>query len=322
MRRRHLLKNHKSQYIRFFQKNWIFFVFASITSVFFSHIRFLENLIYLVLALSFLIFGIGHGGVDGKLIETLEPETKLKFYLHYLLKIFSFLIFWYLFPKIALLFFLFQSANHFGESECNQREYPSPSFKELLNTIWGMGILGVEILGHPEQSVPILEVFCRENLSPITHWGALHPTAIFSFTVSLGTAAVLVSFLNSPRAAWRTLYLVIFLGTTPLIPGFFAYFSLWHAQDAIQMQRNGLRRHGLKLSFIEYLKLAAPFTFLAGVFLGSLVFIEIKSGNNSLHQNSLAPFWAYVFAGIGGLTAAHATIMKKFLKNTMWQHHH
>jgi Brp/Blh family beta-carotene 15,15'-monooxygenase len=255
-----------------------------------------------------LTAGIGHGSLDHLLNS--RPGKSFKFYTEYLGSIAIFLLTWFIAPPLAFTFFLFQSADHFGEANWIRaiRNSQDAWWTRTLAWIWGLFAATFGVLIHWQEAGPIVQLILRDSMSvkgltPEIAQGC----GMVIFAAGLGAAGLLDRY--ERKALGRavsglpaTVMLGAFTAALPLLPGFFCFFAFWHGWDSIAAQRAG---NGWSLK--EYAQKSLRYTLasIMAVFLLVLIYATSRADNQ---------IWQIIFVAVGALTAAHAPVMKRFLK--------
>lgn len=283
------------------------FVFAAAASALLYHTVGGAS-VWIIPVVGLLTTGIGHGSLD----HLLDPRGNHSgsFYWRYLASMAGFLLLWFIFPPLAVIFFLFQSADHFGEANWIRaiRLAGNATWIRGLAWIWGLFASIFGVLLHWEEARPVVQLILRGSVN-IDSWqtAQTRQIAMLLFACALGTAWIIDRY--ERKALGRAvcgLPATVFLGATiamlPLLPGFFCFFAFWHSWDSIVAQRAATG-----WTSAEYAVRAVRHTLisLAGIFL--LILIRSAWG----HSDQI---WQITFVMIGALTAAHAPIMKAFLK--------
>ncbi len=264
--------------------------------------------VWLIPLVGLLTTGIGHGSLD-HLLDSGAAKRPGTFYTRYLGSMVLFLAGWYLMPAAALAFFLFQSADHFGEAQWIRaiRHAKDSPVVRLLSWVWGLFAAIFGVLMHWEEARPVVEMILRQSvpLEMIPVSGARTAGALL-FVMAVACAYALDR--RERKALGRAVSGVpatIFLGASvavlPLLPGFFCFFAFWHAWDSIVAQS------AVKgWTSASYARKAIRYTVAswAGIFLGIVAFTAWGDPTRA---------WQVLFVAIGALTAAHAPVMKSFL---------
>lgn len=263
---------------------------------------------WIIPMIGLLTAGIGHGSLD----HLLDPVARkpLEFYGLYLGSIALFVFIWWLYPPLALGFFLFQSADHFGEANWIRAIKNSgyAPWSRVLAWQWGLFAATFGVFMHWHEASPIIQLILRDSVSVtgIT-LEAARWCGILVFVAGLFAAGILDRY--ERKALGRsviglpaTLVLAASMLALPLLPGFFCFFAFWHGWDSILTQRaaNGWTAR-------QYVSKSFRYTLASILGIGVIAWIYARSGD----QNQL---WEIVFLGVGALTASHAPAMKRFLK--------
>jgi lycopene beta-cyclase len=255
-----------------------------------------------------LTTGIGHGSLDHLLDPT--SQKPYQFYSVYLGSIALFILTWFVFPPLALVFFLFQSADHFGEANWIRAIKSSryATWSRVAAWIWGFFAATFGVLVHWQEASPIIQLILGDSLSikgmtleaargcgVIVFFAALFASAIFDRYERKTLGRSVIGMPATVVLAASTLAL-------PLLPGFFCFFAFWHGWDSIAVQR-AVKGWSSK----QYLIKSLPYTTLSLVGITLLAWLYAHSGGSQ-------QIWKIVFLGIGALTASHAPVMKRFLK--------
>ncbi|MBC7467296.1 MAG: beta-carotene 15,15'-dioxygenase, Brp/Blh family [Bdellovibrio sp.] len=260
--------------------------------------------LWLVPVIGLFSLGISHGSIDHKIEVKL---SKLKFYSVYLAGFISFFILWLISPLASLVFFIFLSADHFGENEfLRALKISNDQFRvRILTIVWGLAVSLMAPLFHWEAAKVILQTLLRD--SEFGNFLSIDQARIGGLTLAffaLVSAKLLARY--EFKALGRrvpvvlsTFFLCFVFWKLPLIPGFLSFFCFWHSWNTIAQQRKFLN-----WSASHYLKEAAPFTILASLSLVGVVF----------YSDSLINFWPYLFLFLGALTVSHSIMLKRFYK--------
>ncbi len=255
--------------------------------------------------LGLLTLGISHGAVD----HLLNPDiSKIKFYFHYFIGLFSFFIFWYINPILSLIIFILISGDHFGENQFLRALKISGNQLKVrgLTILWGTSVSLMAPFFHWNEAVPIIKILIRN--SEIIDSISVNKANLLGFlAASFSIASAFLISKYERKATGRiipgflsTIFLCFTFWIIPLIPGFLTFFCFWHAKDTIIQQRKALN-----LSAKEYFLRAAPFSAAASLSLLCLVYFF----------DSLENIWSYLFLLLGTLTVSHSVVMKRFYKS-------
>ena len=265
--------------------------------------------VWIVPILGLATSGIGHGSLD-HLIDS-SSNNRFAFYIRYFGWTALFLAAWYFVPAVALGFFIFQSADHFGESYWIRsiRNSRNDFRVRSLAWIWGLFAAVFGVLFHWGDSLPIMRLIVgRETLFDGLALGASRGLAFLLFAMATGVAFILDRYDQRATArAVNGLPATLLLGFSsmalPLLPGFFCFFAFWHGWDSVKAQKLTMG-----WSSAQYIRRALPFTLISLAGILALVFMYS-------HLTESDQVWKILFVMIGALTAAHAPVMKKFLQS-------
>jgi lycopene beta-cyclase len=255
-----------------------------------------------------LTTGIGHGSLDHLLDPT--SQKPYQFYSLYLGSIALFVLTWFVFPPLALAFFLFQSADHFGEANWIRAIKSSryATWSRVSAWIWGFFAATFGVLVHWQEASPIIQLILGDSASikGIT-LEAARGCSVFVFFAALFVATMFDRYERKTlgRSVIGMPATVVLAASTlalPLLPGFFCFFAFWHGWDSIAAQRAAKG-----WSSKQYLLKSLPYSTLSLVGIAVLAWLYARSGGSP-------EIWKVVFLGIGALTASHAPVMKRFLK--------
>ncbi|MCX6106930.1 MAG: beta-carotene 15,15'-dioxygenase, Brp/Blh family [Proteobacteria bacterium] len=281
--------------------------FFAVVSTFLLNLTIGGLSVWIIPILGLLTVGIGHGALD----HLIDPaaEDRPFFLVKYLGAMVLFFLLWHVLPDFALAFFVFQSANHFGESYWVRTLRRSSRDKRVSVLVWLWGLFAATfgVLFHWTDSLPIIQMIVGNRPMLVSlPIGMMRGLSIFLFFVAATASWILDNYHR--KATGRlgqglpaTLLLGLSSMSLPLLPGFFCFFAFWHAIDSSREQCLG---NGWSL--IEYTKKSLPFTLVAHA--GIALFILIFA--NATDFNVL---WKIVFIAIGALTAAHSPVMTRFL---------
>jgi lycopene beta-cyclase len=264
--------------------------------------------VWVIPVVGLLTAGIGHGSLD-HLLDS-QSRDPLRFYARYLGSMAAFLIAWFVFPPAALGFFLFQSADHFGEANWIRaiRNSGYAAWTRGLAWIWGIFAAIFGVLVHWDEARPVVQLILQDSVSIA---GVDAGMARLSGFLLFGAAALAAWMLDryERKALGRavcglpaTVLLGLSILALPLLPGFFCFFAFWHGWDSIVAQRAGTG-----WTSTDYALRAVRYTFVS--LIG--IFLLILAGAAWGDFNRI---WQILFVMIGALTAAHAPVMKRFLK--------
>lgn len=264
---------------------------------------------WIIPIIGLLTAGIGHGSLD-HLIDPEAARKPLGFYAIYLGSIALFILTWWIYPPLALGYFLCQSADHFGEGNWIRAIKNSgyAPWSRVVAWIWGLFAATFGVFMHWQQASPIIQLILRDSVSvTCVSFEAARWCGILVLVAGLCAAGTLDRYEckalgRSVMGLPATLVLAASILALPLLPGFFCFFAFWHGWDSILAQRaaNGWTAK-------QYLSKSLRYTMTSILGIAVIALIYTRFG----HQNQI---WQIVFLGIGALTASHAPVMKRFLK--------
>jgi len=246
-------------------------------------------------AIGMFLVGIPHGAVD-HLLETgnLKGRIKPSFVINYLGLAFLNLILWVLFPIGALLFFIGYSAWHFGQTDL--REWQPKTSNALKNTVWGILILSIILLGHVVETNNILKNMNALKI-PIQN--------------NLGKQiSVLVSLVGITWAIFEKRWMMFISSLMllvsielPLITSFGLYFIGQHSMNGWSHLKQGMKVNNTAL----YLK-ALPFTIGALVLFAAFIFLLRNNYLPAFNENLITIFFVFISC----ISFPHVMAMNRF----------
>lgn len=239
----------------------------------------LDPSVQIIFFLFFLFLtGIPHGALD-HLVERRTAQKQQKTYSFsvflskYVATMVIYGLLWYTSPTVSLLFFLFISAWHFGETDLEN--VPSTVSWSITRFLLGGLILSVLLLTHAEEVAPIWRRIVQNNEFALSIWqfSADYAPVLLSLWATFFIGFFALSYRQSVVYfdKMRLLRLVCILVLTcflPLLPAFALYFGGWHALNSFHSIQKYLIQDEpitVKSALVIWLK-ALPFTFLALVF--------------------------------------------------------
>ena len=103
------------------------------------------------------LFGIPHGAIDNIIYLSSNKITRVRFYLIYIVTIIIYCLLWWLAPIISLIFFLFLSSYHFGESQLV--DYSFINKKRIIYLFWGFALLSTLIFYNNNELLSLSNQF-------------------------------------------------------------------------------------------------------------------------------------------------------------------
>jgi Brp/Blh family beta-carotene 15,15'-monooxygenase len=244
-----------------------------------------------------LVIGLPHGAVDYLLDSgRIDARVSLTFVLKYLaLALFNYIL-WLVLPTLAVIFFIFYSAWHFGETDMQawQPRRKSP----LKDFVWGIVLLGIILFGHASE---VNHVISFLSISPIP-FTAPQVTAICYLLLAFALAWTVAE-----RRSAMLLSVLMLAGSIglPLITSFGLYFIGQHSLNGWRHLTKGMKTS----NFALYLK-ALPFTLAALIF-----FAVIYFAHNHVLLEYKENWFTLFFVFISCISFPHVVAMNKFYRN-------
>jgi len=259
-----------------------------------------------------VLTGIPHGATDHLIFFHLRKNTGkylfAKFIIVYLLVMLVYGLCWLLFPLASLLFFLWMSAYHFGQSQFTNLKLPENHlFKKVIYVLWGSWLLFSILLLNAEETILVLQgLFTQAEF--YLSFVLPYRTEIIAL-LSWATVVVLLwglqkKWMNKAtfiRELLTVFVLLLLFVHTSLWISFGVYFGLWHALSSIYFEVKGLNN----ISFLGFFKKALPFSLISFVGIGILLGIGIWWNE----KDSLVLLF---FMALSTLTLPHTLYMQRF----------
>jgi len=220
-----------------------------------------------------------------------------------------------------LLIFLLLSFYHFGQSQLYYIDLAESNvFKKVLYLLWGGGVMGILLLGHPAESIEYLKGIVGEEYLQIAIWQATYLPLMVG-VASLWLLGMSICWWQNRIAGHEfvrellvALLLACCLHFANLWVGFGLYFGLWHATKTIKTEIQLLNAENKAenkqaFSWRDWIKQALPFSLLSFVGLAILIFAWWIWGEN-MHP----VFWFFV--GVSVLTLPHMITLEHLYKQT------
>jgi Brp/Blh family beta-carotene 15,15'-monooxygenase len=267
------------------------------------------NLSQEIIAL-FLIFSFGilHGSNDLSLIAKVNTSSKpwhlALFISSYVVTVFVASLLFYFMPIVALVFFIFFSAFHFGEQHWSASLNNTSWLNRFLFLSYGLAILFLLFYLNTETTQEI--VFSLTSLNITAQW--LQWICIVSSSLWVVHALFLAyrkSLLLQQLFFEIFMFLVfaIVFKTATLIWAFAIYFIFWHSIPSIMEQQSFLYGEVTLRTFIAYVK-SSFIIWLVSIISMVLLFVWLEDE---------AIFLPVLFAFLGAITFAHSfTISRMF----------
>jgi Brp/Blh family beta-carotene 15,15'-monooxygenase len=255
------------------------------------------------------LFGIPHGAIDNIIYLSSNKITKVIFYLIYLVTISVYCFFWWIAPIISLIFFLFLSSYHFGESQLV--DYSFVNKKRIIYLFWGFALLSTLIFYNNSELLYLSNQFAdTEKFSQV--FNVLIFNYIFYFSNFIIVSLLVYKNYKlsiSNQQLMNEIFLLILIHITfylfPIIISFTLYFIFLHSIKVLKQEFDYLKFLQSDLNLLNFIKLLFPHTLLSIVFLGIfLLLMNFEFINISVFLFSII--------GISVITLPHAIIMSNF----------
>ena len=293
-----------------------FFTFIYIIGIFillnifegFKEISIENQLIYS--SLSILLFGIPHGAIDHIIFFKKRNITQLKFYLIYLGLIIGFVLMWHIAPVLSLLLFLLISAFHFGESQFEDIKL-NKILKNSFYFFWGIALLATLIFYNLKELANVTAYF-DDTLILEKVYDLKNVTILFYFTNIVTLSSMIMLFIYKKIKIERLLsefFLLFLIHVTfylfPFIIGFTLYFVVLHSLKVMQDEIEFFKKDNPEFSFLDFLKLLAPYSILSIFFTTILLLLSYYS-----YIPYSIPFLSIIIISV--ITLPHAIVMNIF----------
>ena len=293
-----------------------FFTFIYIIGIFillnifegFKEISIENQLIYS--SLSILLFGIPHGAIDHIIFFKKRNITQLKFYLIYLGLIIGFVLMWHIAPVLSLVLFLLISAFHFGESQFEDIRF-NKILKNSFYFFWGIALLATLIFYNLKELANVTAYF-DDTLILEKVYDIKNVTILFYFTNIVTLSSMIMLFIYKKIKIERLLsefFLLFLIHVTfylfPFIIGFTLYFVVLHSLKVMQDEIEFFKKDNPEFSFLDFLKLLAPYSILSIFFTTILLLLSYYS-----YIPYSIPFLSIIIISV--ITLPHAIVMNIF----------
>ena len=296
-----LLKSHTFNNFSF---KLIFFSTISCLILSFFISQFVQNLIVFSGILS---FGIIHGANDLLLLKknlNTNKDSIISLLIPYLIMVFSFGIFFYLIPSLALIFFVLFSSYHFGEQQWTMFSEKKQNNLGFFYFTYGLFLFSFLFWSNNSFVSEIIYDITAINIDAVIYDYLLYISTlgliflgIINFK-SLSDQLIVQSFL-------LVLLSVIFYNSNLLL-AFGIYFVFWHSIPSIIEQSDYIYGYSNLKSFINYLKSALIYWIIS--LFGLLVLYSLLKDYQSL---LLSIFFSFLAA----ITFPHTLVIFKIKKN-------
>tara|TARA_B110000459_G_scaffold187254_1_gene219456 strand:+ start:549 stop:1367 length:819 start_codon:yes stop_codon:yes gene_type:complete len=255
------------------------------------------------------LFGIPHGAIDNIIYLSSNDITRFKFYLIYIVTIIIYCLFWWLTPIISLVFFLFLSSYHFGESQLV--DYSFMNKKRIIYLFWGFALISTLIFYNNNELLYLSNQFIdTEKFSQVFNIVIFRYIFYFSNLIIISLLVYESYKLNiSSQQLMNEIFILILIHITfklfPIIISFTLYFIFLHSVKVLKQEFDYLKSLQSELNILDFIKLLCPHTFLSIVFL--IIFLLLM--NFGFINISV---FLFSIIGISVITLPHAIIMSNF----------
>ena len=291
-------------------------VLSIVTLITGNSVEFSSELIIPFICL-FLILsvGISHGAMDNykanKILKIYKINNKIIFYLIYTLISLLVIIFWFFFPSLTLLVFLFLASYHFGREDTSFLNIGNSNFDQLLYLVKGSLIIFAPLFFHIDETLKIFEVLLINDKVSFfikdQHW-------IINICLSLGALGYLYFIFKNKFKDFEILLLdmlsilILNFVFSPLI-AFTIYFCFLHSIRHIISISYELNQNSFSNGAKMFIKKALPLTILTALlYLFSVVYLS-----NSYALNDV--IIQVIFIGLASLTFPHILLEYLIEKN-------
>ncbi len=271
----------------------------------------MDYVIWLALPMM-LIFGIPHGATDHVLHnfsskKIISRKADFHFLQKYLIILVSYAVLWWITPALSLLFFLFVSAYHFGETQWlkhGKLGNASTIVRRLTYICWGASLICLLFYLYPADT----NFYLKDLLSPnhlIFNNSIVLMVGLSCLVTWIGLMLVFQHFNQSLKNILDFTLLAVIFYFSDLLIGFTIFFTLWHSLDAISLQITGLKKMDPTFSVFDFVKAALPFTLISisGIIMLLIVFY--------FYQSSIPLITVFIIA-ISMLTLPHHLEVGRF----------
>ena len=255
------------------------------------------------------LFGIPHGAIDNIIFLSSNKITRIRFYLIYIVTIIIYCLFWWLTPIISLIFFLFLSSYHFGESQLV--DYSFVNKKRIIYLFWGFSLLSTLIFYNNDELLHLSNQFIdTEKFSQV--FNILIFKYIFYFSNFILVSLLIYENYKlsiSNQQLMNEIFLLVLIHITfklfPIIISFTLYFIFLHSIKVLKQEFDYLKSLQSDLNILNFIRLLYPHTLLSIIFLGTFIM---------LMNFGFINISAFLFSiiGISVITLPHAIIMSNF----------
>jgi len=255
------------------------------------------------------LFGIPHGAIDNIIYFSSNKITRVRFYLIYIVTIIIYCLFWWLTPIISLIFFLFLSSYHFGESQLV--DYSFENKKSIIYLFWGFALLSTLIFYNNNELMSLSNQFI-DTKKFCQVFNILIFKYIFCFSNFIVVSLLVYENYKlsiSNQQLMNEIFLLILIHITfylfPIIISFTLYFIFLHSIKVLKQEFDYLKSLQSDLNLLKFIKLLYPHTLLSIVFL--VIFLLLMN----FGYINISVF-LFSIIGISVITLPHAIIMTNF----------
>lgn len=266
----------------------------------------------LIAVLLVVVFGIPHGAVDHILFMETNKANPIRFYVFYLSLISVILGLWLAFPTLSLVFFLFLSAYHFGQSQFSRFSNLSKASTLIIYASWGMSILSglayynyeelYQLLSSSQDLNILLEVFQPQILFVSLLMSSLCFIVAFTYNLNAFTQKRFLIELG----LFMLIHVCFYFHS--LLLGFSLYFATLHSIQVLKEEYGFLSKKIIHFNLRSFLLKLIPYTLL------SVIGIVIVLGLSHLEIIPLSKTLV-IFMAVSALTLPHSMVMENFYQS-------
>jgi beta-carotene 15,15'-dioxygenase len=267
---------------------------------------------YLFFFSGILLLGVPHGAADllvatQRAIEQKKTFSMPRFLLNYLARLFLFGLLLWLFPLVGFLLFILFAGYHFGETDLYYFNTKGIEGK-LFVTSYGLLILGVILLQHFEDVIPLLNLFDsgKQNIFLIQFLDSNRFLILSILGIAFFASAFLYFTLNRANYEHSKFLIhfaiiLIIVYYLPMLLGFTFYFIVWHSILSITNIIQYLRKN----ETLTLGKIIGQITLYSCIAIAGIVAFGL-SGFMFVNNDTIM---VYIILGLAVLTAPHMQIM-------------
>ncbi len=271
-----------------------------------------QSVQYSFFFLGILILGVPHGAADLLVASQQATEHKktfstFRFLFNYILRLALFGLLLWLIPVVGFTLFIFFAAYHFGETDLYYFNTKGV-FGKLFVISYGLLILGVILLQHFNEVVPLLQLFDagKENILFIQFIETNRISILSLFALSFFAFTFIYFLLNQAKPEEGKFLIhfaivLVILFYLPMILGLSFYFIAWHSILSVTNIVGYLRKnnqHTMK-------KIMGQILLYSSIAIAGIVMVGL-SGFMFVSNDTMM---VYVILGLAVLTAPHMEIM-------------